>query len=73
MAKTLRPAVVVAALPILVLLFCGCSDTRAEAAPLNVAAIKGIKAFHVKLQEAVHVQGQTLNLKLRAYPVRRMS
>src|SRR5690242_9924284 len=64
MVKRLCPALVVAILPVIVVILSGCSGAAAEAAPLNVAAINGIKAYHVKMQETIHIQSRTINVKL---------
>ncbi len=63
MLKPIRPALVVAALTALIVLVSGCSGTPAEAAPLNVAAINGIKAYHVKVQETIRLQNTTVDMQ----------
>jgi hypothetical protein len=64
MVNRSRPVCALAVAPLLLVLLSGCSGTPAEAAPLNVAAINGIKAYRAKVVEKIHVEDGSLTLNL---------
>ncbi len=49
MFKRTRPIFALTVAPLLLAMFNGCSGPSVEAAPLNVAAISGIKSYHVRI------------------------